>query len=159
MKLNFLKKVSSNKADKARRKKIRSMFITAVFSILLGTYLLVAAGIYILSAVDVAHIDSGNLPSWVLVLIFILSSVLIGSLLTILMSRFVLNAVNIVAEGMSELSKGNFDVRIELAKNEESMQIADAFNNLAKELKSTEMLRSNFVNEYAHEIKTPIVSI
>ena len=159
MKLSFLGKPSTDSPNKKRRQKIRSMFTSAVFFVLLVTYLLVMAAIYILIRVDIVHIDSVSVPIWLLILIFSVSSLVIGSSLTFLVSKFVLNAVNIVAEGMSELSRGNFDVKIDLGKNEESKQIADAFNNLAKELKSIQILRSNFVNEYAHEIKTPIVSI
>ena len=159
MKLNIFNKSSTTSADKKRRKKIQSMFTSAVFLVLLGTYLLIMSAIYILVKVEVVYIDSVSLPIWLLILIFSLSSFIIGTLLTLFISRFVLTAVNTLAEGMTELSRGNFDVKINLGKNEESKQIADAFNNLAKELKAIQMLRSNFVNEYAHEFKTPIVSI
>ena len=37
--------------------------------------------------------------------------------------------------------------------------IACSFNTLAAELENTEMLRSDFVNNFSHEFKTPIVSI
>ncbi len=159
MKLNIFNKSTITNADKKRRKKIQSMFTSAVFFVLLVTYLLIMATIYILIRVDVIHIDSVSVPIWLLILIFSVSSFIIGTLLTLFISRFVLTAVNTVAEGMTELSRGNFDVKIDLGKNEESKQVADAFNNLAKELKGIQMLRSNFVNEYAHEFKTPIASI
>ena len=159
MRLKYSKKPLVNDADKKRRKKIRSIFTSAVFFVLLGTYLLIMATIYILVRAGVIHIDSVRVPDWLWILIFSVSSLVIGSIITFFISKFVLNAVNVVAEGMTELSRGNFDVKIDLGKNEESRQIADAFNNLAKELKGIETLRSNFVNEYAHEIKTPIVSI
>ncbi len=159
MKLNIFNKSSTTNADKKRRRKITSMFTSAVFFVLLVTYLLIMATIYILVNTGVIYIDSVSMPIWLLILIFSLSSFIIGTFLTLFISRFVLTAVNTVAEGMTELSRGNFDVKIDLGKNEESKQVADAFNNLAKELKGIHMLRSNFVNEYAHEFKTPIASI
>ena len=159
MKLNIFNKSSPTNADKKRRKKIQAMFTSAVFLVLLGTYLLIMAAIYILIRVKVIYIDSVSMPIWLLILIFSLSSFIIGTFLTLFVSRFVLTAVNTLAEGMTELSRGNFDVRIDLGKSEESKQVADAFNNLAKELQGVHMLRSNFVNEYAHEFKTPIASI
>ncbi len=159
MKLNIFNKSSTTSADKKRRKKIQSMFTSAVFFVLLVTYLVVMATMYILVAVGVIHIDSIRIPEWLWILIFSISSLAIGTILSILVSKFVLSAVNTVAEGMTELSRGNFDVKIDLGKNEESKQVANAFNNLAKELKGIQMLRSNFVNEYAHEFKTPIASI
>ncbi len=159
MKLNYLKDIVKDKADKKRRRKIQLMFSATVFLILFITYLLVMAALYILVETEMIKIETMNIPEWFLVLIFSSSSIILGAVLTFLIGKYVLNAVNTVADGMSALSKGNFDVRIDLGKNEESKQIATSFNNLAKELKGIQVLRSNFVNEYAHEFKTPIASI
>jgi len=159
MKLSYLKESSKDVADKKRRRRIHSIFMWTVFLILIVTYLLILSTLFILVKLDVLHIEMLSLPTWLLMLIFFVASFVVGSILTIIVSKFVLGAVNTVAEGMGALAKGNFDVRIDLGKNEESKQLADGFNNLAQELKGTQMLRSNFVNEYAHEFKTPIVSI
>ena len=94
-----------------------------------------------------------------MLLIFSISSLSIGYGLTFLIGMLFLNTINTVAQGMNALAKGNFDVQIELGKSEVSKQLAVGFNNLAHELKGIQMLRSNFVNEFAHEFKTPIVSI
>ncbi len=159
MKLNYLKDSSKDITDKKRKRKIRSMFMWSVFFILIATYLLMISTLFILVKLDVLHVQMLSLSTWLLMLIFLVASFIVGSILTIILSKFVLGAVNTVAEGMSALAKGNFDVRIDLGKNEESKQLADGFNKLAQELKGIQMLRANFVNEYAHEFKTPIVSI
>lgn len=159
MKVNYLKENTKSPEDKKRRRKIRSMFASAVFFILLVTYLLIMAAIYILIELGIIHIEQMNIPTWLFILIFFVSSIVLGFVLTMLVGRILLKTVNTVAEGMSALARGNFDVRITLGDSQESKQLADGFNNLAKELKNTELLRSNFVNEYAHEFKTPIASI
>ena len=38
-------------------------------------------------------------------------------------------------------------------------ELADSFNKMAEELENTEMLRSEFINNFSHEFKTSIVSI
>ena len=159
MKLKNLIEGSKDITDKKRRRKIRSMFMWSVFLILLSTYLLMITTLFILVKLDVLHVEMLSLSTWLLMLIFLVASFVIGSFLAIIVSKFVLGKVNTVAEGMSALAKGNFDVRIDLGKNEESKQLAKVFNNLAEELKGTSVLRSNFINEFAHEFKTPIVSI
>lgn len=159
MKLNYLNNNSNDITDKKRRRKIHSIFMWSVFFILLLTYLLMISTLFILVKLDVLHVEMLSFSTWLLMLIFLIASFVIGSILTMIVSKFVLSTVNTVAEGMSALAKGNFDVRIELGKNEESEQLAKGFNNLAQELKGISVLRSNFVNEFAHEFKTPIVSI
>ena len=155
MKLNYLRDLT----DKKKRRKIHSIFTWSVFLILIATYLVVITSLFILVELDVLHVEMLSLSTWLLMLIFLVASSVIGYVLSVLATKFVLGEVNMVVEGMSELAKGNFDVKIELGKNSESKQLAQGFNNLAEELKGISVLRSNFVNEFAHEFKTPIVSI
>ena len=152
-------KKSKDFADKLRRRKLRWMFSSAVFFILLGTFLLLTGAAYLLMALDVLNLENIRMTEWYIVLIFLFSSIVIGMIITFIVSRFVMGAVNTVADGMSALSKGDFSVRIDLGKGVEGEQLAGAFNKLAEELENTQMLRSDFINEYAHEFKTPIVSI
>ena len=159
MKLNYLKGNSKDIVDKKSRRRIRSIFMWAVFFILIATYVLLALSLYILAQFGILHMEMLSLSTPLLILIFFVASFIIGTILTVTMSKFVLGTINLIAEGMSALAKGNYDVRIDLGKNEGSKQLADGFNKLAQDLKGTQMLRANFVNEYAHEFKTPIVSI
>ena len=133
MKLNYLRDLT----DKKRRRKIHSIFTWSVFLILIATYLVVITSLFILVELDVLHVEMLSLSTWLLMLIFLVASSVIGYILSILATKFVLGEVNMVVEGMSELAKGNFDVKIELGKNAESKQLAQGFNNLAEELKAS----------------------
>ncbi|MNP18817.1 Alkaline phosphatase synthesis sensor protein PhoR [compost metagenome] len=63
---------------------------------------------------------------------------------------------------MKELAGGNFNVRINykgLFRPWELYDFSMSFNTAAQELSSIEMLRRDFVNNFSHEFKTPIVSL
>ncbi|MFA5341449.1 MAG: HAMP domain-containing sensor histidine kinase [Clostridia bacterium] len=58
-----------------------------------------------------------------------------------------------------EVAKGNFDVVVVNDSQDEIGQLTESFNKMAKELKSIEYLRKDFVSNVSHEFKTPISSI
>ena len=64
---------------------------------------------------------------------------------------------------MNRLAAGDFTVRLQpVAHGYEPTEIREfkaAFNKAAEELSGTELLRKDFVNNFSHEFKTPIVSI
>jgi signal transduction histidine kinase len=64
---------------------------------------------------------------------------------------------------MNILASGNFKTRLSygkpIGKHPAFKEITDSFNQMAQELEHTEMLRGDFVNNFSHEFKTPIVSI
>jgi len=60
---------------------------------------------------------------------------------------------------MTRLANGHFDERIDLGDEHPLKEMGDTFNSLASELENTEVLRADFVNNFSHAFKTPIVSI
>lgn len=93
------------------------------------------------------------------IVIFGLTSAIIGTVLAFILSRIILTPVYSVIEGMEKLSDGDFSTRIELGKSETLQNVSNSFNKLARELEKTEILRSDFISDFTHEIKTPIMSI
>lgn len=140
------------------RAALTALFALLVFIVLLITMFVVGGIVYLLVRLGV--LGEVMAPSMTLpLIIFAVVSVVIGTLIAAIISKRPLRPVNELISGMNSLARGNFDTKLEVANHPVGRDVAQSFNILADELKNTEMLRSDFVNNFSHEFKTPIVSI
>lgn len=86
-------------------------------------------------------------------------TVLVSIFASLIFSRIPLAPIREVIQASEELATGNFSVRINLKGPKELKKLNKSFNHMAEELGSLEMLRSDFINNFSHEFKTPIVSL
>lgn len=96
---------------------------------------------------------------WRPIPVLLLASLLCGVILTVIASRVPLKPVRQLIGAINELAAGNFGVRIHLDLTQEFVTLSESFNRMAQELENTELLRSDFINNFSHEFKTPIVSL
>lgn len=94
---------------------------------------------------------------WILLTVNTLVAVIASSVVI----RWVLEPIKDLSQAMDKVKEGDFTVRIEQDPDEEGelAELINNFNNMAEELGGTELLRSDFINDFSHEFKTPIVSI
>jgi signal transduction histidine kinase len=86
-------------------------------------------------------------------------SIIFGSVLMLIASRFIVKPVKKLSEATEKIAKGDFDIILEKKSNDELGQLIENFNMMTKELSSMEMLRNDFVSNISHEFKTPLTSI
>ena len=97
---------------------------------------------------------------FMIVWLSIVASTLIGILVVIPISRFIIKPIQDLSNSADEIARGNFDVRVNEKKGpREFRELYESFNKMAEQLGETEMFRQNFINDFSHEFKTPIVSI
>ena len=97
-------------------------------------------------------------------LTFIYAVCILVAVSMVVMIRFVfVRPIQRMINAMKELENGNFTVRLDHSKNgytpRELREFEQSFNKTAEELGGTEILRKDFINNFSHEFKTPIVSI
>ena len=149
-----------NKKTFRQRFGLTALFSTVVFLILMITSLIIfIVGVLLIrvNAINIAKISRHEpmLPIFVLLII----SVLVGTVVSFMISRFPLKPLRRVIEATNRLASGDFSVRLHLPGPSSFHEVETSFNRMAEELGSIEMLRSDFVDHFSHEFKTPIVSI
>lgn len=88
-----------------------------------------------------------------------LISVFIGAVLTFILSRFPLKPAGELIRAIHAVAAGNFQTKIDMKYPKELRKLSESFNQMTDELAGIEMLRSDFINNFSHEFKTPIASV
>ena len=143
----------------AAKTRLRLVFI-------IGVALILICAIAIIIVLEFLVIQSKLMPEedllgsgmfWIIMLGT--ASIVIGLVLAYIIGRLVLKPTNKLIDGMEKLANGEFDTRIDLGKYDSFKELEASFNTLAMQLGNTEILRSDFVNNFSHEIKTPLASL
>lgn len=58
-----------------------------------------------------------------------------------------------------KIAMGDFNARIEIARNDEVGELCDTINYMASELSQAENLKNDFISSVSHELRTPLTAI
>ncbi|MBR2467140.1 MAG: HAMP domain-containing histidine kinase [Clostridia bacterium] len=95
------------------------------------------------------------LEAWIIIF-----GLIIGSTLAFVLNRLLLFPIRQLDEAMEEVAKGNFKIRLDERSHYRDIEhIYKNFNLMTRELEANEMLKSDFISNVSHEIKTPITAI
>jgi signal transduction histidine kinase len=91
---------------------------------------------------------------------FLAFSILLGLLVTRLLSKIFFDPIKKVRGAMRKVADGDFTVQLnDETSSREINEIYAGFNFMTRELASTEILQSDFVSSVSHEFKTPLNAI
>ena len=125
------------------------MFLTSVFTVLV--YIPLRIMIPALRILDSLATSASTL----------IACTIIGTGAAAVFTKWILAPLNEMIEATERISKGDFKIHIQETFDEKSDFgiLQRSFNHMARELDSIEMFRKDFINNFSHEFKTPIVSI
>ena len=138
---------------------LHTLFILLVSVILVIELGMIAFLAYLFDVNELIDIYLDNDLGWFVILIWIVLSITIGLLVSFCFAKIIMKPVKKIIEGMTQLADGLYDTTIDLGSKSALKELSECFNKLASELQKNEMLSIDFVNNFSHELKTPLVSI
>ncbi len=147
-------KNKSDKETKTKRLKLRH-YILAIIVIIMIAAIIVSGGL------NAIFLWALNNPIRFFDFIWVIVGIAASSAITyFVMKRSIVSPLSKLEDAMTKVSAGDFSVHIETnSRIEEIKRFYDNFNIMVKELRSTELLQSDFVANVSHEFKTPINAI
>ena len=92
-------------------------------------------------------------------LMVMFASLILIIALSLFFAKLVVKPVENLSKGADEISKGNFDYKINIETGDELEKLGERFNKMQKVLKENQKLRDEFVFIAAHELRAPVTVI
>jgi signal transduction histidine kinase len=86
-------------------------------------------------------------------------SILIGTFIAFIISRFVTNPIKKMEEFAGKISKGNYHARIKITNDDEIGHLQKTLNRMAEHLTEIENMRKSLVQNVSHDLRTPLTSL
>lgn len=154
-----------NKKEIRKNRRVLTISVLLyVFCALVITAVISVMTVQVLLSLGVIPITVDGHPDPKYVILFMTGTNLaVGLIVILFINSLTLQHINKIIEQMNRLASGDFKTRLyfkePLNKHPTFQEVSNSFNKMAEELDGTEMLRSDFINNFSHEFKTPIVSI
>lgn len=140
--------------DRRRRDSVYVTLLMFLIGVIITSGLLAAASYALLIVVGILVNPYARLVAIPLLMVFFITT------LAASMGRSKLKPINDLVDAMREVSQGDFSVRVDAEDVSGDMgRLVSSFNDMASELGGLELFRKDFINNFSHEFKTPIVSI
>lgn len=134
------------------------MKLTILFSIII-----LVSEILTFTATIVIGFLTGGTSNTVQVVVSVAASFLVGSTLAFVINNTVLKPLSELVKATRKVTNGDFNIHLEMKYSRLSLkelrELIHDFNEMTEELRNTELFRQDFISNFSHEFKTPLVSI
>ena len=147
---------------KNQKKRLKFKFnFTFIITAVVFVCFIISAGltIAIASIIEYSGEAFDNLDILIYLLIAFAFSSVIGTIIASFFSRAISKEVLNINSAVKKVGAGDFSVRIPDSKSRIWGNTIHSLNKMIEELNSVTMLRNDFISNFSHEFKTPIVSI
>ncbi|MCM1047117.1 MAG: HAMP domain-containing histidine kinase [Clostridiales bacterium] len=152
------------KKEQKHRFALTILYSGVIICVQLAALLIASIVIYIFMRLGILTeigIPEEGVIRWLMFMIA--TNTVVGATVAAFTSKIPLRPINRIINQLNTLASGNYKTRLEFGKpignHPTFVELTNSFNTLAQELENTEVLRSDFINNFSHEFKTPIVSV
>lgn len=134
------------------------LFLSVTFVMLLAN---VISGVwYLLVTLQAGFVPRIMFAFFSTPLHFMVLSLVVGVMLMAILARMMIKPIRQLVLATKQVAKGDFSVRVEKGDaDDEVAELVGSFNDMTQELGNNEIFKKDFINNFSHEFKTPIVSI
>jgi signal transduction histidine kinase len=97
-----------------------------------------------------------DLPAWIVIASFPILGLLMGFILSMVMSRGITQPISELVEAVKAIGQRNLGYRVTTKGSLELQDLAQSFNCMAADLERAEITRRNLMADVAHELRTPL---
>ncbi len=91
-------------------------------------------------------------------ILFALTIVLIIFFILII-TKYLVKPISDLTHATHDLASGNFNVQLDINRNDEIGILSNSFSSMAKQLEHTEDIRKEFISNVSHDIQSPLSNI
>lgn len=136
--------------------------VVAFFWVMVFTMAAIGFTVHLFNRFNIWGLISLPMTSLHILTLLALISVIFGSLVSMFALHHVLNPIMELSKAMQKVAEGDYDIQLNPPPHRPKSEMYDlwsSFNQMVRELNSTQTLHSDFISNVSHEFKTPLASI